>query len=358
MTAGGIVMIVSGFPRRSETFALNELLGLDRRGVLAAVFATKAGDGAPPQPGAELLSRPVHMLEPGTAIEQAAEAVARLQTTRVTGIHAYFAHRPADVAAEAARRLDRPFGFSAHARDARKITREQLWDRARRAACVVACNTDVAAEFATSGAQVHLVPHGIDLRRFVPSPPPCNSPVRLLGVGRLVAKKGFDVLVSAVAHLPIPCRLNIVGEGPERSRLAGLIEWLGLTGSVTLCGSRSHTELPHDYAGADIVVVPSIVDETGDRDGLPNVVLEAMASGRPVVASDVGAMRSAVVNGATGALVPPGDALALAAAIERLAGVPDLRKRMGRSGRALAEREFNLDHCTARLAGLLGGIYV
>ena len=104
MTGGGIVMIVSGFPRRSETFALNELLGLDRRGALAAVFATKAGDGAPPQPGAALLSRPGHLLAPGTAIEQAEEAVERVRDLRVTGIHAYFAHRPAEVAAAAARR--------------------------------------------------------------------------------------------------------------------------------------------------------------------------------------------------------------------------------------------------------------
>jgi glycosyltransferase involved in cell wall biosynthesis len=358
MTAGGIVMIVSGFPRRSETFAINELLALDRRGALAAVFATKAGDGAPPQPGAGLLSRPVQVLEPGTPIEQAEQVVERLRGRRVAGVHAYFAHQPAEVAAQAARRLDRPFGFSAHARDARKITRQQLWDRARRAACVVACNTDVATEFCASGAPVHLVPHGVDLQRFLPSVAPRNQRVRLLAVGRLVPKKGFDVLIAAAARLPVPFRLNIIGEGPDRSHLSHQIERFGLTESVTLRGGQTHAELPGEYADADLVVVPSIVDDTGDRDGLPNVALEALASGRPIVASDVGAIRSAVVDRETGRLVPAGNEAALACAIEVLARDPDLRERMGQAGRALAEREFDLDRCTARLAELLGHAYV
>ena len=126
----------------------------------------------------------------------------------------------------------------------------------------------------------------------------------MLAVGRLVAKKGFDVLVEAAARVERPFRLRIVGEGPEREALERRISSAGLGGRIELCGPRTHAELPGEYASADLVVVPSVVDPTGDRDGLPNVVLEAMACARPVVASDVAAIATAVTPGETGLLVP------------------------------------------------------
>ena len=114
----GIAVVTSGFPRRSETFLLNELLALDARGTLAAIFATKPGDGAPHHPGCARLLRRVEVLPPGRPSAQAASLVQRLGSRRLTGIHGYFAHRPAAVAARAAQRLGVPFGFSVHARDA------------------------------------------------------------------------------------------------------------------------------------------------------------------------------------------------------------------------------------------------
>jgi len=115
-----------------------------------------------------------------------------------------------------------------------------------------------------------------------------------------------------------------------------------------------------DHINADpqtIVVVPSITDATGDRDGLPNVVLEAMSSGRPVIASDVGAVSSAVVDGRTGVLVPPADAEALAGALEFLVDQPDCRERLGREARARVERDFELHTCTTRLRHFLETVY-
>jgi glycosyltransferase involved in cell wall biosynthesis len=126
---------------------------------------------------------------------------------------------------------------------------------------------------------------------------------------------------------------------------------------VELAGPRTHDDLPAEYAAAHIVVVPSITDATGDRDGLPNVVLEAMSSGRPVVASDVGAVSSAVVDGRTGVLVPPGDAEALAGALEFLADQADMRERLGREARARVEADFELHSCTARLRAFLETVY-
>jgi glycosyltransferase involved in cell wall biosynthesis len=352
-----LVMLMSGFPRRSETFALNELLALDRAGCLEAVFATKPGEPGVRQPGAEQLMEKVQVLAPGTPAEQAEEVVARLGGTPVTAVHGYFAHVPTEVAAKAARRLGVPYGFSVHALDARKVSRSGLAERARDAACVIACNPDVAGDLRRAGAPVQLIPHGVDLERFRPTPAPPAQVLTILAVGRLVPKKGFAVLLDAASRLLAPFRLRIVGDGPEREALAGQVAALGLADRVELAGPRTHDELPAEYAAAHIVVVPSIMDAKGDRDGLPNVVLEAMSCGRPVVASDVGAVSSAVVDGRTGVLVPPGDAEALAGALEFLADQPDMRERLGRAARARVEADFELHSCTARLRTFLETVY-
>jgi glycosyltransferase involved in cell wall biosynthesis len=352
-----LVMLMSGFPRRSETFALNELIALDRAGCLEAVFATKPGEPGVRQPGAEQLMEKVHLLAPGTPAEQAEEVVARLDGAPVTAVHGYFAHVPTEVAAKAARRLGVPYGFSVHAVDARKVSRSGLAERARDAACVIACNPDVAGDLKRAGAPVQLIPHGVDLARFQPAPPPPAEVLTILAVGRLVPKKGFPYLIRAAARLLAPFRLRIVGEGPERGAIEALIAEHDLADRVELVGPRTHDDLPAEYAAAHIVVVPSIMDATGDRDGLPNVVLEAMSSGRPVVASDVGAVSSAVVDGRTGVLVPPGDAEALAGALEFLADQPDMRERLGREARARVEADFELNSCTARLRAFLETAY-
>jgi glycosyltransferase involved in cell wall biosynthesis len=352
-----LVMLMSGFPRRSETFALNELLALDRAGCLEAVFATKPGEAGPPQPGAEELMRKVRVLAPGTPAEQAAEVVERLDGARVDAVHGYFAHVPTEVAAKAARSLGVPYGFSVHAVDARKVSPGGLAERARGAACVIACNPDVAGDLRRAGAPVQLMPHGVDLERFRPTRPPRAQVLRILAVGRLVPKKGFPVLLEAAARLLAPVHVRIVGDGADRPALERQIAELGLEDRVELAGPATHEDLPAEYAAAHIVVVPSITDEKGDRDGLPNVVLEAMSCGRPVVASDVGAVSSAVVDGRTGVLVPPGDAEALAGALEFLVDQPDMRERLGRAARARVEADFELHSCTARLRAFLETVY-
>lgn len=357
MKSGGIVMVLSGFPRRSETFALNELLALDARGALTAIFATKPGDGQRPHPDCEPLLNRVRILPGHTATGQAAALVKYLGRQAVAGIHAYFAHRPAEVAALASQRLKVPYSFSVHARDARKVTPAQLAQRARQAACVIACNSDVAGEFKGSGVTVQLIPHGVDSCRFHPQPLPPAAPLRLLAVGRLVEKKGFEVLIQAAARLSFPFRLRIIGDGPERERLAAAVQAAALADRVELCGGMTHAELPQAYAAAHVIVVPSVVDRSGDRDGLPNVVLEAMASGRPVVASDVGAISSAITSCRIGCLVPPGDPVALANALERLAHYPALRWKLGQNARARIESDFTLKDCADRFCRFLEAIY-
>jgi glycosyltransferase involved in cell wall biosynthesis len=352
-----LAVVTSGFPRRSETFALNELRALDDVGMLAALFATKPGDGLAPHPGtANLLAR-AELLPPVAPAQQARVVAARVRDQGVDGIHGYFAHEPAEVAAAAAGVLAVRHGFSVHARDARKVAPDAFAARAATAACVIACNADVAGEVPRADGRLHVIPHGVDVDRFRPSAASDAGELRLLAVGRLVEKKGFDILLEAVTHLQVPFRLRVVGDGPERERLAGAVRAAGLSDRIELVGGRTHLELPVEYADADVVVVPSVADSNGDRDGLPNIVLEAMAGGRAVVASAVGAIATAVEHGGTGLLVPPGDREALAAAIAELARTPERRKALGRAGRARAEREFALDACTERLRRTLEAAY-
>src|SRR5262245_60586288 len=259
---GRIAVVTSGFPRWSETFVLNELLALDASGALAAVFATKPGERGPLHPGCARLLPRVEVLPPGSAAAQATQVVARLRDRSVAAVHGYFAHRPAAVAAHAARRLGVPYSFSIHARDVRKVAPRVLALRARRAACVVACNRDVAATLGRA-APVCLVPHGVDIGRFRPRPWSSDGALRILAVGRLVEKKGFEILLEAAARLGVPFRLRIVGEGPRRARLAAMVAATGLADRIELPGPATHANLPGEYARAHVVVVPSVEDHRG-----------------------------------------------------------------------------------------------
>jgi glycosyltransferase involved in cell wall biosynthesis len=352
-----IAMVLSGFPRRSETFALNEVWALEQRGALAAIFATKTGEPAATQPASQALLGRVHVLTESEGSRQAQEVIRLLGGARVSGIHGYFAHAPAEVAERVSMQLGIPFGFSVHAKDARKVAPEVLFARARQAACVVACNQDVASELKGSGANVHLVPHGVDLERFAPQPLPASRVLHLLAVGRLVEKKGFHILIRAAARLRVPFQLDIVGEGPEEKRLTELIRTHRLESTVRLCGPKSHEDLPEAYSRAHVLVAPSIVDASGDRDGLPNVVLEAMACGRPVIASDVAALGSAVIHEQTGLLTPADAPESLAAAIEVLANKHSMMGELGIRARAFVESEYDVRRCTERFYNLLRSAY-
>jgi glycosyltransferase involved in cell wall biosynthesis len=355
--SGKIAMVLSGFPRHSETFALNEIWALEQRGVLAAIFATKAGEPVATQPASKALLGRVQVLMEADGPRQAEEVIGALRGNTICGIHGYFAHAPAELAERVAMKLGIPFGFSIHAKDARKLAPEVLSARARKAACVIACNQDVADELRDSGANVHLAPHGVDLDRFVRQPLPEMGVLKLLAVGRLVEKKGFHVLIDAAARLRVPFELEIVGEGPEEKRLTELIRAHNMGSKIRLCGPKTHDDLPETYSRAHVLVAPSIVDQSGDRDGLPNVVLEAMACGRPVIASDVAALGSAVIHEQTGLLTSPGNPESLVAAIELLANRRSILEELGTRARVLVEHEYDVHRCTERFHNLLRSAY-
>lgn len=358
-----VAVVLSGWPRVSEVFALNEVLALKRAGMLAALFATKRQEDGLRQPGASELDPLITFLPEGAVTSQAVAAVQALQGVPVSGLHGYFAHQPAAVAADAAQRMGLPYSFSVHALDVRKVEPAELARRAHAAAAVICCNRDVAAAITATGRAPALVPHGVDLTRFPAVPAPVGEAVNLLSVGRLIEKKGFTTLLEALAllertaEIQRPYRLRVVGEGPWRGRLERIIARNGLAHRVELLGRCTHQTLPGLYAESHLVVVPSVIDGSGDRDGLPNVVLEAMSSGRPVLASDVAAISTAVRDGQTGVLVPPGDATALAAALVKLINDDARRTEMGGNGRLAVESEFELGARTGEFCNTLAMAY-
>jgi glycosyltransferase involved in cell wall biosynthesis len=353
-----VAVVLSGWPRASEVFAVNEVLALQRAGMLAGVFAVKHDPRSVLQPQARALDPLVQVLPDADADGAGAALAEAMAGRRVDAVHGYFAHRPGEVAAAAARRLGRPFGFSVHALDARKVSAGELSRRSREAALVVCCNEDAASAVSDVGGMPRLVRHGVDLERFPFTPPPATGEVRLLAVGRLVEKKGFEVLVAAMAALGPTIRLDVVGGGPGHDSLRAAISRRGLDDRVRLLGGVTHAELPAHYARADVVVVPSVVDQHGDRDGLPNVVLEAMASGRPVVATTVGAIPAGVRDGETGLLVPPEDPAALAEAIDDLACDPERRTAYGAAARARVEADFDVLQRSSEFCSTLAAAYV
>jgi glycosyltransferase involved in cell wall biosynthesis len=211
-----------------------------------------------------------------------------------------------------------------------------LW----RGASHVVANSTGLAELARRSAgttPIRVIPNGVDTECFAPAAAPTGSDaVRLCFVGRLVRQKGLDVLLAALATLPrhSPWRLTLVGDGPARPELAAQAARLGLGQRIHFAGWTSRETLPGLLADHDLFVFPS-------RDeGMPNAVLEAMATGLPVVATAIAGNEELVIPDQTGLLVPPDDASALARALERLLAAPGLRREFGAAGRERAMRDY------------------
>lgn len=213
----------------------------------------------------------------------------------------------------------------------------------RSAAAVTVMNDEMGAMVIALGAdpaRVSVMPMGFDLSAFsAPARRPDPAAVRLLFVGRLVEKKGLATLLTALREDPpgAPWRLTVVGDGPLRPELERVAKGL----PVAFVGQRGREKLAEAYADADVVIFPSVRSATGDQDGLPVALLEAMGSACAVIASDLPGLNSAVVDDETGLLVPSGDADELARAIDRLARDPDERRRLA-AGAASRAKQFDV----------------
>ena len=290
-----------------------------------------------------------------------------LAAPEVRHLHAHFAHGTTTITWHAARIAGLPFSFTGHARD---IYAEHLnpkgWLRRKLLAArfVVTCteaNVRHLRRIAPE-ARVHLVYHGLgaDFARLLAEPAPAAHPpngdaLRVLAVGRIVAKKGFDLLVEACAELRgrgVPFEAAIVGQEDEHSgAVRERIARHGLDGRVRLLGPMGQADLLAEYRRASALCMPCRL-LADDRDGIPNVLVEAMAAGTPVVATGVSGIPELVQDGVNGVLVAPEDPEALADALLRLHGDPALRGRLASAGRETVARRFDGPAQAERLAEL------
>ncbi|MHB8476186.1 MAG: glycosyltransferase [Steroidobacteraceae bacterium] len=406
---GPIAYVMNRYPRLSETFILNEIRVMERLGADLHIFSLLQPEPPPHHPMVRDVKAPVHALPArilsklGVLFRAHGEAVATsplrymaalghaalwsvlspspwgvwkqfvragfvATTCRNAGIrhiHAHFANAPAAVVHFASLMSGIPFSVTAHAKDLYLTPKSVIRRRARAATFVATC-TGYNAHYlrdllgADGQQKINLVYHGIDLSMFtadVREPESEESAFRLLSVGRLVPKKGHDDLIAACAELrdagyEIRCR--IVGGGPLKAELSAQIAQLGLEKVVSLEGSMTHAELIGLYRQADLFALAPRITEDGDRDGIPNVIAEAIAAGVPVVSTNVSGIPELVRHEQTGLLVPPNDSHALANAIARLIESPEVASALAASARALLETDFDLLKTTIQLHALMG----
>ncbi len=407
MSSSRLAVVVKGWPRLSETFIAQELVGLEAAGASLEVWSLRRPTDRHRHALHAALAAPVRYLpeylwhEPrrvwrslriarrlpgyraaraawladlkrdptpnrirrfGQALVLAAELPAD-----VGQLYAHFLHTPASVARYAALLRGLPWAASAHAKD---IWTTPDWEkRAKLAAArfVVTCTragADHLRALAPAPGRVELVHHGLDPARFPPidrARPPIDGrdprhPVVILSVGRAVAKKGYDDLLAALALLPgdVHWRFVHVGGGPLLRRLHRQARRLGIARRCEWRGALAHDAVLAAYREADVFALASRIAADGDRDGIPNVLVEAMSQGLAVVATAAASIPELVADAVTGRLVPPEDRTAMATALAGVIGDPALRQRLG----AAAERRVRVDFPHApgviRIARLLG----
>ena len=392
-----VAYLTKRFPRLSETFILDEILGLERSGVPLHVFAlADPGEGVV-QPDSARVQRPVtylraqggvgaHIAHAWGTLAAHAHLIARrparylrvagyvllkrhqvstlrhlveagrladaLEAENVGHLHAAFAHGPASVAYLVHLLTGLPFSFAAHAKDLYVSAPDLLARRIAASEFVLVCSESAAATLrgiaGAEASKVILAPHGVDTSRFHPAGAARDAvgagSLAVLAVGRLTDKKGFPVLIQAVAALRasgrnVTCR--IVGSGSLRGELVAQASQLGVGDLVEFVGSLTQQEVAVEHRTADIFVQSSVILADGDRDGIPNALLEAVASGVAVVATAVGGIPEVVSDGVNGLLVPANDPAALADALCRLHDDPALCRRLGSAGRTLAVEHFD-----------------
>ena len=386
-----LAVVVKGYPRLSETFIAQELLELQERGWSFDIWSLRHPyDGGRTHPihdkiTAGLRYLPEYLYDEPERVYRAWQKVRHLpgyegarriwkrdlrrdQThnrirrwgqalvlaaelppeTRMVYVH--FLHTPASVTRYAALiRGGLPWGFSAHAKDIWTTPDWEKTEKIAEAAFGVTCTGSGAehlAGFDPSGAKIDLVYHGLDLSRF-PEPPaarPANNRFTLLSVGRVVAKKGYDDLLAALATLPrqIDWRLVHIGGGALSDAMKAEADRLGLSDRIDWLGKQDQTRVISAMREADLFVLPSKIADDGDRDGLPNVLMEAASQKLPILSTAVSAIPEFITDKVHGVLVGPGDPAHLMRAIGWLHGHPEQRAAMAEAAYARLTKDFGM----------------
>ncbi|MGS4947834.1 glycosyltransferase [Meridianimarinicoccus sp. RP-17] len=385
--------VVKRYPRFSETFIVNEILAHEAAGTAVEIFALRPVEETHFQdrlahvraavtrlPDKQrtadalwrLMGRAQHLL-PGvwTALgdmrdeseRDVAQAILLAIECRARGVdhlHAHFGTVATTVARLAATLAGIGYSFTAHAKDiyfdyAENVNLAAKLRDARHVVTVSDFNaTHLRERFGPDAAKVVRLYNGLDLDQFTYRAPQAAA-ADIVAVGRLIEKKGFNILIEAIRLLHAggtPVRCRIVGGGDDHAHLAAQIASEGLEDAVELMGPRPQSEVVAMMRAAAVLACPSITGRDGNRDGLPTVLLEAMALGTPVIATDVTGIPELVRDGHTGLCVPEGDPVALADGLARLLGSPDLRRQLAVAGRRTIEAEYNITANAAVLRSL------
>lgn len=395
-----IAVVLKGYPRLSETFIAQEIRGLEQRGLEVLIVSLRH----PTDPAihavhreirAEILYLPEYLKDDparvaaGRAFAEAlptypalreafardlardptvsrwrrlgqACVLARELPADIDQLYVHFLHTPASVARYAAMLRGLPWAFSAHAKDIWTSPQWELSEKIDASDWGTTCTGANAAYLRSLAAdpnKVELVYHGLDFGRL-PAPPDRREktgPVTILCVGRAVEKKGIDDALRALARLPagLDWRFEHIGGGSLTKRLKTLAERLGIADRVVWRGALSQSEVLEAYRAADIFVLASRITRNGDRDGLPNVLMEAQAQGLACLSTRVSAVPEVIDDGETGLLVEQRAPDELAAALARLIEDAGLRERLGRTAAERVRARFSTDPGLDRIAALL-----
>ncbi len=384
-----IATLVKGYPRLSETFIAQEILGLEKRGIQQLIVSLrhpteKVRHDLNHEIAADVLYLPEYLKDDPTRVREGrawatarpgfaqawkafqrdlkrdasvnrrrrfgqACVLARELPADVDWLHAHFLHTPASVARYAALIRGTGWSFSAHAKDIWTTPQWELREKIAEADWGVTCtraNLDYLSSLSRTVGKLHLVYHGLDFSRFPPPPErrvEGRGPLTVVSVGRLVEKKGYADLLRALATLDdeIVWRFEHAGGGPLSQRLKRQAETLSISGRVAWHGAKDRGFIFDLLRRADLFVLPSRLTRSGDRDGLPNVLMEAQAFAVPVLATNVSGIPELVTHCETGWLVRERDPEALADAIRRLIGDPAFRLTLGRKGAANVRERFS-----------------
>jgi len=385
--AATVGLLVKTYPKISETFILEEILGLERHGLRLHIFSLRRPSDVISHTATEAVRAPVSYLPPDGVLDvtaviaahvalivkspwrylktllfvlrreepnrtraflQAGYLANRLSKAGIAHLHAHFASEPAGVAELVSKLAPISYSISAHAKDIYLSPPGSLRRKIRGARFTVTCteyNRNQLSGIAGPEATVLRMYHGIDLSRFRPARISDSQPERplVLSVGRLREKKGFAVLIEACRLLRdagIAMRCQIVGYGEEHDRLKLLISRHALEDTVHLVGKMTHDELIELYRQTTVFALPCQVASDGDRDGIPNVLLEALGMEIPVISTSVSGIPEVIRDGVNGLMIAPHDAQGLADAIRRLLDSPALRQRLGAAGRQTVATGF------------------
>lgn len=397
-----IAYVIKRFPHLSETFILHEVLELERQGLSLRIFSLLEPTGKINEAAKEVqapitylprrfplgvlrlfkaairqfLKRPgrflvacvsalvrFHHIATPSHLLYAAYVANQVEQEGITHLHAHYANTPTTVARFVHEFTGIPYSFTAHAKDIYLSQKISLAYKTKDAVFVVTC-TEYNHQYLASAAgpdnivPIHCIYHGLNLRAF-PSDSRRVSSVRerplILSVARLVEKKGLPYLLQACRRLQdqgydFDCR--IIGEGPLRPILERQIRDLALTNRVELWGSEKHERVIEMYQQATLMVLPCVIAKDGDRDGIPNALVESLYMGVPVVSTVISGVPELISSENNGLLVPERDSISLAQAMARLLDDPDLRERLATAGWQTVLAKFDMAANTRHLLQL------